>query len=141
MGRFRKQIELPIYDQINITSLVDVTMTLLLIFMIATPLFQGGVEVVLPKTQEAQSFTFTGLVVTLSKDKGIYLNDESVAEADLADKLVQYYASSPVKAAYLRADEDIAYRKVIMIVGMIKQAGFESLGLVAEPSTANAPVR
>jgi len=135
LSRFiKRENEDGMMDQINITSLVDVTMTLLIVFMISTPLFQGGIEVVLPKTQVAQSFTFTGLVVTLSKDKGIYLNDEAVPEEQLADKLAQYYASSKTKAVYLRADEDIAYRKVTLILGLIKQAGFESLGLVAEPS-------
>lgn len=123
--------------EINITSLVDVTMTLLIIFMISTPLFQGGVEVVLPKTQVAQSFTFTGLVVTISKDKGIYLNDESVTEAQLPDKLIQYYNNSPTKAVYIRADEDLAWRTVMSVTGMIKQAGYEAIGLVAEPSPAS----
>jgi len=133
MPRFIKEYEDPLMSDINVTSLVDVTITLLIIFMISTPLFQGGIEVVLPKTQVAQSFTFTGLVVTISKDKGIFLNDEHVPEEDLADKLAEYYQRSKSKAVYLRADEDIAYRKVTMVLGLIRQAGFESLGLVAEP--------
>ena len=119
--------------EINVTSLVDVTLTLLIIFMISTPLFKGGIEVVLPKTQTAQSFTFSGLVVTISKDKGIFLDEEPVTEEELPDRLQQIYLTSKTKAVYLRADEDIAYRKVTMVLGLIRQAGFESLGLVAEP--------
>ena len=136
MPRFKKEYDNHLMSEINVTSLVDVTLTLLIIFMISTPLFQGGVEVVLPKTQTAQSFTFTGLVVTISKDKGIFLDDENVAEEDLADKLAEYYTNLKSKSVYLRADEDIAYRKVMMVVGLIRQAGFESMGLVAEPSAA-----
>jgi len=120
-------------SDINVTSLVDVTITLLIIFMISTPLFKGGIEVVLPKTQTAQSFTFTGLVVTISKDKGIFLDEEPVSEEDLPRRLNEIYLTSKTKAVFLRADEDIAYRKVTMVLGMIRQAGFESLGLVAEP--------
>jgi biopolymer transport protein TolR len=124
-------------NDINVTSLVDVTLTLLIIFMISTPLFKGGIEVVLPKTQTAQSFTFTGLVVTISKDKGIFLDEEPVTEEELPDRLLQVYQTSKTKAVYLRADEDIAYRKVTMVLGLIRHAGFESLGLVAEPVMVN----
>ncbi|HLA39757.1 MAG TPA: biopolymer transporter ExbD, partial [Candidatus Glassbacteria bacterium] len=46
MPRFIKDSEERIMGEINVTSLVDVTMTLLIIFMISTPLFQGGVEIV-----------------------------------------------------------------------------------------------
>jgi biopolymer transport protein TolR len=91
---------------------------------------------VLPKTQTAQSFTFTGLVVTISKDKGIFLDEEAVSEADLPDRLSEYYNNLKSKSVYLRADEDIAYRKVMLVVGEIRKAGFESMGLVAEPSVS-----
>jgi biopolymer transport protein ExbD len=136
MLRFRNNYEDKLYSEINVTSLVDVTLTLLIIFMISTPLFQGGIEIMLPKTQVAQSFTFTGLVVSISKDKGIFLDDIPVSEEQLPDKLAEYYNSLKTKAVYVRADEDIAYRKVIMVIGLIRQAGFESLGLVAEPVPA-----
>jgi biopolymer transport protein TolR len=136
MPRFKKEYENGLMSEINVTSLVDVTLTLLIIFMISTPLFQGGIEVVLPKTQTAQSFTFTGLVVTISKDKGIFLDEEAVSEADLPDRLSEYYNNLKSKSVYLRADEDIAYRKVMLVVGEIRKAGFESMGLVAEPSVS-----
>ena len=133
MPRFKKEFDDRLMSEINITSLVDVTMTLLIIFMISTPLFQGGLEVVLPKTQVAQSFTFSGLVVTISKDRGIFLDDEAVTEENLPDKLAQRFTSSKTKAVYVRADEDIAYRKVMLVIGSIRQAGFEAIGLVSEP--------
>ena len=136
MPRFKKDYETHLMGEINVTSLVDVTLTLLIIFMISTPLFQGGIEVVLPKTQTAQSFTFTGLVVTISKDKGIFLDDEGVSKENLPDKLAQYYASLKSKSVYIRADEDIAYRDVIMVLGEVRAAGFESIGMVAEPSVS-----
>ncbi len=136
MPRFKKEYPNHLMSEINVTSLVDVTLTLLIIFMISTPLFQGGIEVVLPKTQTAQSFTFTGLVLTISKDKGIFLDEEPVSEADLPDRLGEYYNNLKSKSVYIRADEDIAYRKVIMALGMIRAAGFESIGMVAEPSAA-----
>lgn len=136
MPRFKKEYEDSLMSEINVTSLVDVTLTLLIIFMISTPLFQGGIEVMLPKTQTAQSFTFTGLVVTISKDKGIYLDDEHVSKDQLADKLAEYYANLKSKSVYIRADEDIAYRDVMMTLGLVQQAGFESIGMVAEPTVS-----
>ncbi len=133
MAFFRNTDGDDLIADINVTSLVDVTISLLIIFMISTPLFKGGIEVVLPKTQTAQSFTFTGLVVTISKDKGIFLDEEPVSEEELPLRLNEIYLTSKTKAVFLRADADIAYRKVTMVLGMIRQAGFESLGLVAEP--------
>jgi len=121
-------------NEINVTSLVDVVLTLLIMFMISTPLFQGGLEVALPKTQVRQTFDTERLVVTISKNKGIFLNDEHVTEEELPDKLAEYYQNSKIKGAYLRADGDIAYRNVTMILSLINQAGFESLGLVTEPT-------
>jgi len=111
-----------------------VVLTLLIMFMISTPLFQGGLEVALPKTQVRQTFDTERLVVTISKNKGIFLNDEHVTEEELPDKLAEYYQNSKIKGAYLRADGDIAYRNVTMILSLINQAGFESLGLVTEPT-------
>ena len=121
-------------NEINVTSLVDVVLTLLIMFMISTPLFQGGLEVALPKTQVRQTFDTERLVVTISKNKGLFLNDEHVTEEELPDKLAEYYQNSKIKGAYLRADGDIAYRNVTMILSLINQAGFESLGLVTEPT-------
>ncbi|MBN2290036.1 MAG: biopolymer transporter ExbD [Candidatus Glassbacteria bacterium] len=133
MSFFRKTGHDELICDINVTSLVDVTLTLLIIFMISTPLFKGGIEVVLPKTQTAHRFSFTGLVVTISKDKGIFLDEEPVAKENLADRLQEIYLTSKNKAVYLRADEDIPYRDVTMVLGVIRHVGFESLGLVAEP--------
>ena len=134
MPRFIKNSEDPLMNEINVTSLVDVVLTLLIMFMISTPLFQGGLEVALPKTQIRQTFDTERLVVTISKNKGIFLNDEHVTEEELPDKLAEYYQNSKIKGAYLRADGDIAYRNVTMILSLINQAGFESLGLVTEPT-------
>jgi len=134
MPRFSKNSEDPLMSEINVTSLVDVMITLLIMFMISTPLFQGGLEVSLPKTQVRQTFDSERLVVTISKDKGIFLNDEHITEQELPDKLAEYYQNSKIKGAYLRADGDIAYRNITMVVSRIHQAGFESLGLVTEPA-------
>ncbi|HUU29674.1 MAG TPA: biopolymer transporter ExbD [archaeon] len=132
MAKFKKVYEEGLINDINVTSLVDVTLTLLIMFMISTPLFQGGLEVVLPKTQVRQTFDTDRLVVTISKNKGIFLNDQHVTEEELPDKLAEYYRNSKIKEAYLRADEDIAYRKVTMVLAYITEAGFEKLGLVTE---------
>ena len=130
---FRRRDGSELINEINVTALVDVTLTLLIIFMISTPLFKGGIEVVLPKTRAAQPFTFTGLVVTISKDKGIFLDEEPVSKEDLADRLHEIYLTRKGRSVYLRADEDIPYRDVTMVLGVIRHVGFESLGLVAEP--------
>src|SRR5258706_8790594 len=75
--------------QINVTPLVDVMLVLLVIFMVTAPIIQQGVSVDLPKTRAAGlNSQEDPLVVGLTKDGTVYLNDNKIALADLKGKLV-----------------------------------------------------
>ena len=129
--------------QINVTPLVDVMLVLLVIFMVTAPIIQQGVTVDLPKTRAAGlNSQEDPLVVGLTKDGTIYLNDNVIALADLRGKLAAIGQESPDRALLLRADRSVPYGDVVGVIAAIKEAGIDKLGMVTEPAPeAAAPSR
>lgn len=116
---------------INIANLVDVCLVLLIIFMISAPLLQSGIEIDLPKTTAAPiSEETSGVVVTIDKKGGIYVNDVFHRYADFATALDKEMKAKGTSSVYLRGDSTIAYGTAIGIIGKMKEMGIESIGLV-----------
>jgi biopolymer transport protein TolR len=121
-------------SQINVTPLVDVMLVLLVIFMVTAPIIQQGVQVNLPQAKAgAIPGTEEILVVSVSKDGKIYLNDNPISPRDLGEKLRAIRKVQGDKQVYLRADQDVRYGIVMRTIAEIKQAGIEKLGMVTRP--------
>lgn len=121
-------------SQINVTPLVDVMLVLLVIFMVTAPILQQGVQVNLPQAragavpgQEEQ------LVVAVTRNGKVYLNDNSLTLAQLGKKLRAIRGLRPDRQVYLRADQDVRYGVVMKVITEIKQAGIERVGMVTRP--------
>ena len=122
-------------SQINVTPLVDVMLVLLVIFMVTAPIIQQGVQVNLPQAKAgAIPGTEELLVVTITKNGKVYLNDNPLTLAELGDKLRAIRKLQADKQVYLRADQDVRYGLVMKTIAEIKQAGIERLGMVTRPS-------
>ena len=123
-------------SNINVTPFVDVMLVLLVIFMVTAPIIQQGVEVNLP---QAKASPVVGeaepLIVTVSREGRIYLNDNEVTPVELRSKLEAIRKLDAGKPVYLRADRDVRYGSVIAAIGEIKGAGIEKLGMMALPLT------
>jgi biopolymer transport protein TolR len=122
-----------IISEINVTSLVDVTMVLLIIFMITAPLLRSGIEVELPKSKADDLKPYEGVVITLTREGTIKLNDETAKLENFEVKLLKIYAASSRKMVMLQADKEVPYGKVIQIMDRIKGAGINNLGLIVQP--------
>ncbi len=127
-------------SQINVTPLVDVMLVLLVIFMVTAPIIQQGVEVNVPKVKaaalpgEEQQF-----VVSITRDKQLYLNDARLSTDELTQKLTAISAERPDRQVFIRADEDVPYGEVIRTMAAIKAAGIQNVGMVtAMPETTAA---
>jgi biopolymer transport protein TolR len=127
-------------SQINVTPLVDVMLVLLVIFMVTAPIIQQGVEVNVPKVRaaalpgEEQQF-----VVSITRDKQLYLNDTHLDPNELTQKLAAISAERPDRQIFVRADEDVPYGEVIRTMAAIKAAGIQNVGMVtAMPETTAA---
>lgn len=118
--------------EINITNLVDVTMVLLIIFMITAPLIHSGIEVDLPQTRSEATTVREGLLVTYSIDGRLFIDGDPVLERDFASTLVKHWVHSGKKPVLLSADKDIDYGRIINLIDRIKAAGVTELGLIVE---------
>ncbi len=125
----------PLVAEINVTPLVDVMLVLLIIFMVTAPMMTQGIDVKLPESSApAIPSEEERLVVTVDKEKKIHINDYAVELDTLGSKLAALYESQKGRqGVFLRADESISYGYVVQVMGMIRQAGIDQIGMVTEP--------
>lgn len=121
--------------EINVTPLVDVMLVLLIIFMVTAPMMTQGLEVDLPQTTDkALRQEDEPLVVTLDKEGEIYLGKVKVPQTLLSQQLGSMSDEEKKRPIYLRADKSVAYGDVVSIMDVIKNAGFEKLGMITQPA-------
>lgn len=115
--------------EINVTSLVDVMTVLLIIFMITTPMIQSGIQVELPKSKAAAPDLEEGLVVTIGKDRRVYLEERelSLDEFDAIFKAV--YPATDNRPVFIRADMDATWNSVVTVIDRLKAQGVNTVGL------------
>jgi biopolymer transport protein TolR len=119
---------------INVTNLVDVVLVLLIIFMIAAPMMQSGIDINLPRTKATPEDMGEGVVVTITKAQQIYIDERVTNLERFEGILTDVTRKKGSNSVYLRADKDIPYGLVMEIVGKIKSLGIQNLGLVTEPA-------
>lgn len=120
-------------SEINITSLADVSITLLVIFMITAPMMTPGIDVSLPRTDASLPHDEEGITVSIKNNKDVYIDNDIVILEEFDSRLKQLVDQKPPGIiVYLRADKSVDYGYVIDIVGRMRKAGVKELGLVAE---------
>ncbi|MFZ5624901.1 MAG: ExbD/TolR family protein [Gemmatimonadota bacterium] len=123
---------LPLAADINVTSLVDVAFVLLIIFMITAPMMQGGVDVELPRAEARPLSAKDGLVVTVNRQGRIFIDQTAVSYDDFRLTFGSLVKTRKPSGVYLRADSRVAYGDVVRVLAVIRQAGVQNVGLVAE---------
>lgn len=132
LGGMRGDDDLGLNADVNVTSLVDVAFVLLIIFMIAAPIMQGGVDVDLPRAAAKPMNAKQGMVVSLDRQGRIYLDETPVSYRDFRATFRSIVATRKPEAVYLRADNRASYGDVVRVVAVIRNSGVRNLGLVAE---------
>jgi len=120
--------------EINIIPLVDVVLVLLLIFMLTAPMMYRGIDVNLPKAASRPTAVEERLVLTLTKDQSLFLNDRRLLPTGLELALRQAFANRTDKTLYLKADAGLSYGVVVETMDRVRRAGIERLGMVTEPA-------
>lgn len=121
-------------SDINVTPFVDVMLVLLIIFMVAAPMMVQGVDVSLPETRTVESLNpdQEPLVIVVDKDGGVHINDMEVGARQLGEKLKKIFENRASPEVFLRADRNVPYGQVVMVMSEIRSAGVQKLGVVAQ---------
>jgi biopolymer transport protein ExbD/biopolymer transport protein TolR len=122
--------------EINVTSLVDVVLTLLVIFMITAPMLQGGVEVSVPRARTESVPSSEGVIVTVDRQGAVYIGDEAVRWEEFDRRFPEIVHAKGAKSVYLRADQGVPYGRVVQVLGAMKSADVATVGLIAEEENA-----
>lgn len=134
-GLRRKRYQLS--SEINVTPFVDVMLVLLIVFMVTAPLLSVGVPVDLPKTEAASlNDSDEPLVVTVNRDGEVFLDEEATDLPRLVATLVATHGANPDIRIFVRGDENIAYGRVMEVMGKISAAGFKKVALLAKLPSA-----
>jgi len=126
----RKQA--PMAD-INVTPMVDVMLVLLVIFIIAAPLFTHSIKLDLPSAQSAPSPDKPD-TISLSIDGAgkIYWNNEAVEQAELGNRLAVAAKKQPQPELQLRADKSTRYEVIAQVMSAAQTSGMTKMGFVTE---------
>ena len=119
--------------EINVIPFVDVVLVLLLIFMLTAPMMYRGIDVNLPKTSSRPTAVEERLVLTLTKDRVLYINERVVAQTTLETRLKELLRDRADKTVFVKADKDLNYGYVVETMDRIRRAGVDRVGMVTEP--------
>jgi biopolymer transport protein TolR len=120
--------------EINIIPLVDVVLVLLLIFMLTAPMMYRGIDVNLPKASAKPTAVEERMVLTVTKDRTLYLNEKPIPAVSLDAQLAAVFRDRKDKTLYLKADAGLPYGAVVETMDRVRRAGIERLGMVTEPA-------
>ncbi len=137
MARRRRRERLGLNAEINVVSLIDVMMLMMVIFMITAPMMQGGVDVALP-TAEARPLEATrGLAVSVTREGRIFVDETELTYEEFRGSFrALAEARGGGGGVYLRADEGVPYGTVVRVLAVMRASGVGDVGLVAEPEGA-----
>ena len=119
--------------EINVTPFVDVVLVLLVIFLITAPMLLGGIDVRVPKTATRNIQPEERLVLSITRDRGVFLDNQPISLDRLSKVLGGMVRRNPKAAVFLKADEAVAYGTVMKVMDVIKKAGVDRVGMVTEP--------
>jgi biopolymer transport protein TolR len=111
--------------------LVDVTLVLLIIFMITSPLMQMGLQVNLPKASAKAVETKGNVTLTIQKDATVMIGDKTIPIGALSQELTQALEAGK-KGVLIRADQAVPYGAVVKVLDITRKSGIQDVGLVTE---------
>lgn len=122
--RFTEQEDgISVVAEINVTSLVDVAFTLLIIFMITAPILQGGIEIEVPEAAAGPLSASDALVVSIDDDGQIYLDDAPVTFDEFDATLELAMERFDSEEVFFKADEGLRFEDAVRVMGRIGEAG------------------
>ena len=126
-------------SDINVTPMVDIMLVLLIIFMVVTPFLQQGVSVALPQNmrnpeEDPAIIKETSVVVAITQDGQLYIGKKKIDKEQLKAEIDQKMAAKTEeeRIVYIRSDVNANYGQVVDTINLIRDAGIDQIGLVAD---------
>ena len=132
--RGRGRDRLALNAEINVVSLIDVMMLLMIIFMITAPMMQGGVDISLPQAQARPLESRSGLTVTVDRAGAIFVDETRMSLTEFGSSFKALAQRRGPGGVYLRADDRVPYGTVVKVLAIMRASGIGDVGLVAEPT-------
>ena len=127
----------PTLSEINVIPLVDVMLVLLIIFMVAAPMLQRGVEVHLPVAAKSQEIPaerlYLDVPLSYRTDKRVTFNKENVRLEFLAERIHQLPQTDANRQVFIRSDKALSVQDLIDVLDALKAGGIETAGIVTDP--------
>jgi biopolymer transport protein TolR len=133
MARRRRRHRFELNADVNVVSLIDVMLLLLVIFMITAPLMNGGVDVQLPATDAKPLESKDGMNITVNRAGQIYVDNEKFDVASFRLLFKSISKNRTRNGVYLRADRGVPYGTVAQLMAIMNANGVTNVGLVTEP--------
>lgn len=121
--------------EVTFVNLIDVTMVLLIIFMITAPAMNDMVAVSLPSGKASKANITDGIVITVDKSGVIYIDKEKIKAQDFERRFDDIWKKRSGEPVFIRGDESVKYGNVMEVLGTVKKIGGENVGLVVEEKT------
>ncbi len=119
---------------VNITNLMDVMMVLLVVFMVAAPLMTSGIALDLPKVGgKAMEGKDTSVNISVDKEGYYYIGEKEVPAEEIVAKLNALREANSELTVTISGDTGAQYGRIIGLMALLKEAGFEKVGLKTEP--------
>ena len=126
----------PTLSEINVVPLVDVMLVLLIVFMVAAPMLQRGVEVDLPVASRSQEIAsdrlFVDLPVSYRDDRQVFIDKEAVRLDFLAERVRQIMLTRSDKLVYLRGDGQVNLQELMEVFDRLKEGGVQNVGIISK---------
>jgi biopolymer transport protein ExbD len=129
----RYEEELDSYDEINVTSMLDLAYVLLIVFIIMTTASVQGITVNLPKASDAPSLAKPQTkAITITADGSIFLDTYPVTMEQLESSLQQYKAVNPALPVVIKGDASVQYVNVVNVLALLGKLDITQIGLVTQ---------
>lgn len=125
--------------RLDIAPLIDVVLLLLIFFMLTSSFItQAGIRINLPQSSSAEPQEKESLVVAISKDEEIYVNEERVTWEALEKRLAGGLSDDPERVLVIKADQDVRHGKVVEVMSRARELGWKRMAIAAHPDKSSS---